>query len=194
MLSFHCYCSKRIQFALTILLLGVGIATVTDLQLNALGSFLSFLAVITTCVAQIVSLSNFICINANYFCNIFWSIVIYWIEEYTLGTYFWIFSTLAYIFIYSICLTYSVFSFVTYSDYLLPRGTWGGWRTNHHTPNLIFFWVFLFKLCKASHAEPHFWPGSSFFPWLWTSSFSLSRGCHLCYSKIVRSKIVRSKI
>jgi solute carrier family 35 protein E3 len=36
--------------------MGVGIATVTDLQLNALGSFLSLLAVITTCVAQIVSL------------------------------------------------------------------------------------------------------------------------------------------
>uniref|UniRef100_A0A803MJP3 Sugar phosphate transporter domain-containing protein n=1 Tax=Chenopodium quinoa TaxID=63459 RepID=A0A803MJP3_CHEQI len=34
---------------------GVGIATVTDLQLNALGSFLSFLAVITTCVAQIMT-------------------------------------------------------------------------------------------------------------------------------------------
>ncbi|KAH1245729.1 UDP-xylose transporter 3 [Glycine max] len=47
--------SKRVQFSLSILLLGVGIATVTDLQLNALGSFLSLLAVITTCVAQIVS-------------------------------------------------------------------------------------------------------------------------------------------
>lgn len=43
------------QFSLVILLLGVGIATVTDLQLNALGSVLSLLAVITTCVAQIVS-------------------------------------------------------------------------------------------------------------------------------------------
>lgn len=49
------HCSKRVQFSLSILLLGVGIATVTDLQLNALGSFLSFLAVITTCVSQIVS-------------------------------------------------------------------------------------------------------------------------------------------
>ncbi|XP_004502852.1 UDP-xylose transporter 3-like [Cicer arietinum] len=47
--------SRRIQFSLAILLLGVGIATVTDLQLNALGSFLSFLAVITTCVAQIMT-------------------------------------------------------------------------------------------------------------------------------------------
>ncbi|XP_020210732.1 UDP-xylose transporter 3 [Cajanus cajan] len=47
--------SKRIQFALSILLLGVGIATVTDLQLNALGSFLSLLAVITTCIAQIMT-------------------------------------------------------------------------------------------------------------------------------------------
>ncbi|MED6196227.1 UDP-xylose transporter 3 [Stylosanthes scabra] len=47
--------SKRIQFSLAILLLGVGIATVTDLQLNALGSFLSLLAVVTTCVAQIMT-------------------------------------------------------------------------------------------------------------------------------------------
>jgi len=41
-----------------ILLLGVGIATITDLQLNALGAFLSLLAIITTCVAQIVSLNK----------------------------------------------------------------------------------------------------------------------------------------
>ncbi|OIV98055.1 hypothetical protein TanjilG_09548 [Lupinus angustifolius] len=47
--------SKRIQFSLGILLVGVGIATVTDLQLNALGSFLSLLAVITTCIAQIMT-------------------------------------------------------------------------------------------------------------------------------------------
>ncbi|XP_054788921.1 UDP-xylose transporter 3-like [Prosopis cineraria] len=47
--------SRRVQFSLSILLLGVGIATVTDLQLNALGSFLSLLAVIATCVAQIMT-------------------------------------------------------------------------------------------------------------------------------------------
>ncbi|XP_023521182.1 UDP-xylose transporter 3-like [Cucurbita pepo subsp. pepo] len=47
--------SRSIQFSLTILLMGVGIATVTDLQLNALGSFLSLLAVLTTCVAQIMT-------------------------------------------------------------------------------------------------------------------------------------------
>ncbi|KAK9124712.1 hypothetical protein Sjap_014314 [Stephania japonica] len=47
--------SKTIQLSLTILLLGVGIATVTDLQLNALGSILSLLAVITTCIAQIMT-------------------------------------------------------------------------------------------------------------------------------------------
>ncbi|KAK7410825.1 hypothetical protein VNO78_01960 [Psophocarpus tetragonolobus] len=46
---------KRIQFSLLVLLVGVGIATVTDLQLNALGSFLSLLAIITTCVAQIMT-------------------------------------------------------------------------------------------------------------------------------------------
>ncbi|KAK1264964.1 hypothetical protein QJS04_geneDACA017027 [Acorus gramineus] len=47
--------SRTIQFSLTILLLGVGIATVTDLQLNGLGSVLSLLAVVTTCIAQIMT-------------------------------------------------------------------------------------------------------------------------------------------
>lgn len=47
--------SRSVQGSLAVLLVGVGIATVTDLQLNALGSFLSFLAVVTTCIAQIVS-------------------------------------------------------------------------------------------------------------------------------------------
>lgn len=47
--------SKKIRFSLTVLLMGVGIATVTDLQLNMLGSVLSLLAVITTCVAQIMT-------------------------------------------------------------------------------------------------------------------------------------------
>lgn len=47
--------SRNIQLSLTVLLLGVGIATVTDLQLNVLGSVLSLLAIITTCVAQIMT-------------------------------------------------------------------------------------------------------------------------------------------
>ncbi|XP_047330465.1 UDP-xylose transporter 3-like [Impatiens glandulifera] len=47
--------SQNIQLSLTVLLMGVGIATVTDLQLNALGSVLSLLAVITTCIAQIMT-------------------------------------------------------------------------------------------------------------------------------------------
>ncbi|KAJ6830205.1 putative membrane protein-like [Iris pallida] len=47
--------SRSIQLSLTILLIGVGIATVTDLQLNVLGSVLSLLAVLTTCVAQIMT-------------------------------------------------------------------------------------------------------------------------------------------
>ncbi|KAJ0074815.1 hypothetical protein Patl1_34976 [Pistacia atlantica] len=47
--------SRSIQFSLAILLVGVGIATVTDLQLNVLGSVMSLLAVITTCVAQIMT-------------------------------------------------------------------------------------------------------------------------------------------
>nr|GME01614.1 uncharacterized membrane protein At1g06890-like [Ipomoea batatas] len=52
--------SRSIQLSLFILLLGVGIATVTDLQLNMLGSVLSLLAVLTTCVAQIVSFNMFL--------------------------------------------------------------------------------------------------------------------------------------
>ncbi|KAG8633690.1 UDP-xylose transporter 3 [Manihot esculenta] len=47
--------SRNIQLSLVILLMGVGIATVTDLQLNVLGSVLSMLAVVTTCVAQIMT-------------------------------------------------------------------------------------------------------------------------------------------
>lgn len=47
--------SQRIRISLFILLLGVGIASVTDLQLNVLGSVLSILAIITTCVSQILT-------------------------------------------------------------------------------------------------------------------------------------------
>ncbi|EFJ14247.1 hypothetical protein SELMODRAFT_268896 [Selaginella moellendorffii] len=47
--------SKSIQLALLLLLVGVGIATITDLQLNALGSVLSVFAIVTTCVAQIMT-------------------------------------------------------------------------------------------------------------------------------------------
>lgn len=47
--------SQSIKLSLTVLLLGVGIATVTDLQLNVLGSILSLLAVVTTCIAQIMT-------------------------------------------------------------------------------------------------------------------------------------------
>ncbi|KAF4363442.1 hypothetical protein F8388_016570 [Cannabis sativa] len=46
---------RSIQLSLLILLLGVGIATVNDVQLNALGSILSLLAIVTTCVAQIMT-------------------------------------------------------------------------------------------------------------------------------------------
>nr|CAB3460358.1 unnamed protein product [Digitaria exilis] len=50
--------SRSIQMSLSVLLLGVGVATVTDLQLNAVGSILSLLAIITTCIAQIVKESE----------------------------------------------------------------------------------------------------------------------------------------
>uniref|UniRef100_M8CS01 Sugar phosphate transporter domain-containing protein n=1 Tax=Aegilops tauschii TaxID=37682 RepID=M8CS01_AEGTA len=45
--------SRYIQLSLSVLLFGVGVATVTDLQLNAMGSVLSLLAIVTTCIAQI---------------------------------------------------------------------------------------------------------------------------------------------
>uniref|UniRef100_A0A0D3F7V5 Sugar phosphate transporter domain-containing protein n=3 Tax=Oryza TaxID=4527 RepID=A0A0D3F7V5_9ORYZ len=47
--------SESIKFSLLILLLGVGIASVTDLKLNLLGSVLSGLAIATTCVGQILT-------------------------------------------------------------------------------------------------------------------------------------------
>jgi solute carrier family 35 protein E3 len=47
--------SQRIQGSIALLLLGVGIATVTDLQLNFLGSVISCFAIVTTCVAQIMT-------------------------------------------------------------------------------------------------------------------------------------------
>lgn len=47
--------SRSIKLSLAILLFGVGIATVTDLQLNILGSILSLLAIFTTCIAQIMT-------------------------------------------------------------------------------------------------------------------------------------------
>eukprot|EP00250_Pteridium_aquilinum_P010719 c19586_g4_i1 orf=582-1343(-) len=47
--------SRQIKSSLFLLLLGVGIATITDLELNVLGSVLSLLAIITTCVAQIMT-------------------------------------------------------------------------------------------------------------------------------------------
>uniref|UniRef100_A0A0E0AA73 Sugar phosphate transporter domain-containing protein n=4 Tax=Oryza TaxID=4527 RepID=A0A0E0AA73_9ORYZ len=46
--------SESIKLSLLVLLLGVGIASVTDLKLNLLGSVLSGLAIATTCVGQIL--------------------------------------------------------------------------------------------------------------------------------------------
>uniref|UniRef100_M1CZS8 UDP-glucuronic acid/UDP-N-acetylgalactosamine transporter n=1 Tax=Solanum tuberosum TaxID=4113 RepID=M1CZS8_SOLTU len=60
--------SRNIQLALTVLLFGVGIATVTDLQLNLLGSVLSMFAIVTTCIAQIafIVLSCLISVSVNF--------------------------------------------------------------------------------------------------------------------------------
>nr|CAB3464081.1 unnamed protein product [Digitaria exilis] len=60
--------SRSIQMSLSVLLLGVGVATVTDLQLNAVGSILSLLAIITTCIAQIffIVMSCLISVSVNF--------------------------------------------------------------------------------------------------------------------------------
>ena len=58
-------CSRNIKLSLSVLLVGVCVATVTDLQLNAVGSILSLLAIITTCIAQIVSFHCVIRSSAN---------------------------------------------------------------------------------------------------------------------------------
>ncbi|EYU36176.1 hypothetical protein ABFS82_14G242600 [Erythranthe guttata] len=47
--------SRKTKFSLSILLLGVGVASITDLQLNTVGSILSLLAIVTTCVGQILT-------------------------------------------------------------------------------------------------------------------------------------------
>ncbi|KAF5470712.1 hypothetical protein F2P56_011209 [Juglans regia] len=47
--------SQKIKFSLFLLLIGVGIASVTDLQLNLVGTVISLLAIITTCVGQILT-------------------------------------------------------------------------------------------------------------------------------------------
>ncbi|KAJ9178110.1 hypothetical protein P3X46_010022 [Hevea brasiliensis] len=47
--------SQKIKFSLLLLLVGVGIASVTDLQLNFVGTILSMLAIVTTCVGQILT-------------------------------------------------------------------------------------------------------------------------------------------
>ncbi|XP_068665288.1 UDP-xylose transporter 1-like [Aristolochia californica] len=47
--------SQKIKLSLLVLLLGVGIASITDLKLNLLGSILSILAIATTCVSQIMT-------------------------------------------------------------------------------------------------------------------------------------------
>ncbi|KAK4286440.1 hypothetical protein QN277_002996 [Acacia crassicarpa] len=47
--------SQKIKLSLFLLLVGVGIASITDLQLNVVGTVLSLLAIITTCVSQILT-------------------------------------------------------------------------------------------------------------------------------------------
>ncbi|KAH9660725.1 UDP-xylose transporter 1 [Citrus sinensis] len=60
--------SQKIKFSLFLLLVGVGIASVTDLQLNMVGTILSLLAIVTTCVGQIafIILSCLIAVSVNF--------------------------------------------------------------------------------------------------------------------------------
>ncbi|KAE8674592.1 putative protein TPRXL-like [Hibiscus syriacus] len=47
--------SQKIKMSLFLLLVGVGIASITDVQLNFVGTILSLLAIATTCVGQILT-------------------------------------------------------------------------------------------------------------------------------------------
>ncbi|XP_058101733.1 UDP-xylose transporter 1-like [Magnolia sinica] len=47
--------SEKIKLSLLVLLIGVGIASITDLNLNLLGSILSLFAIATTCISQIMT-------------------------------------------------------------------------------------------------------------------------------------------
>ncbi|KAG4189006.1 hypothetical protein ERO13_A08G199000v2 [Gossypium hirsutum] len=47
--------SQKIKLSLFLLLVGVGITSITDLQLNFVGTILSLLAIATTCVGQILT-------------------------------------------------------------------------------------------------------------------------------------------
>ncbi|PPD78560.1 hypothetical protein GOBAR_DD24514 [Gossypium barbadense] len=47
--------TQKIKMSLLVLLVGVGIASITDLQLNSVGTILSLLAIVTTCVGQILT-------------------------------------------------------------------------------------------------------------------------------------------
>ncbi|XP_030546227.1 UDP-xylose transporter 1 [Rhodamnia argentea] len=47
--------SRKIKFSLFVLIAGVGFASITDLQLNFVGTVLSALAIVTTCVGQILT-------------------------------------------------------------------------------------------------------------------------------------------
>ncbi|KAL7173677.1 hypothetical protein ACSBR2_033018 [Camellia fascicularis] len=47
--------SQKVKLSLFLLLVGVGIASITDLQLNLVGTILSLLAIATTCVGQILT-------------------------------------------------------------------------------------------------------------------------------------------
>ncbi|KAF7823386.1 UDP-xylose transporter 1 [Senna tora] len=51
------FLKKQFRLSLFLLLVGVGIASITDLQLNLLGTILSLLAIMTTCVSQIKKLN-----------------------------------------------------------------------------------------------------------------------------------------
>ena len=83
---FSTSCSQKIKLSLLVLLGGVGIASVTDLQLNFVGTILSLLAIVTTCVGQIVSSLNLLHVFASFSLQIgAWLWQCYW-EQITNST------------------------------------------------------------------------------------------------------------
>ncbi|MBA0774554.1 hypothetical protein Gotri_009756 [Gossypium trilobum] len=59
--------SQNIKLSLLLLLVGVGIASITDLQLNFVGTILSLLAIITTCAFIILSCIISVSVNFSTF-------------------------------------------------------------------------------------------------------------------------------
>ena len=53
--------SSKVKIAVIVVVVGVGVCTVTDVKVNAQGFLCAFVAVVSTSLQQIVSISHFTC-------------------------------------------------------------------------------------------------------------------------------------